>query len=490
MILDTYNPDVLIKDNNLQEVTSPNIIAADGSPEPNGIFSYTIFGTMSSEERKVNFGYINLKRKFFHPFFYNMIHQMFRNLPNILNGTKYATLTKEGSILVSNEYKDGFETGIDFFINNWSKIKWDDGRSEVRAKKEDLISKFKFDEIFISNWLVIPCFYRDINLNTKDRITVDELNAYYIRLLNLVNAESITFTTAYNTQSSVQQCLVDIHNFLSDKIKGKTGIVRSAVMGKSVDHAVISVISAPRFDANHYKEQQVPYNYMGVPLYEVCALFYPFIIKEIEDMFYNYEFTTGIYFDKTDKHSKGLSNVAIEEISTENIKKLVDSFIKDKTKLVRSLPIQVAKELPEGQFLANTVFKRPLTLTDLIYEAAVEVVRDKFVVSSRYPITGSESIIINRVKILTTSKTVDMRDAFNKGSDEELQKLGFTLETKDRHLLDSYRTYPYFPLDSKGYIEHDKIDWLDTLIPNNAYLAGMGGDYDGIVEQLCSHFDF
>ena len=47
MKLDLFNIEDFIKANHCQEVTSPVFFQYDGNPNPNGLFSYEIFGVLA-----------------------------------------------------------------------------------------------------------------------------------------------------------------------------------------------------------------------------------------------------------------------------------------------------------------------------------------------------------------------------------------------------------------------------------------------------------
>lgn len=465
MKLDIFNIDKLVEINNLKLVNSAYIFAADGSPDPEGIFSYEIFGRVGSKERESNYGYIDLKKKFLHPLIYNAVYQMFRNLPFVISGDKWCILNpKDNSIKIVPYGTEGAESGIDFFYNNWEKINWNNNDSTTREKKENLFNTMKKEDIFWDKWLVIPALYRDINLHSKQsgKVDMDEINAMYIKLINNVNSELINFTGMFNIQMSIQNTIVDIHNYLSKKISGKRGVVHSAIMGKTVDYAITSVISAPRFNADKFQDQMIPYGYIGVPLYNVCALFYPFIIKALEDIFFSYDqneyFTAFGHEGKTvDSRSSDIR----EKISTEGIEKLVSSYIKDKTKAIRTATFALDNNNARFERMEK-ILGRPYTVTDLLYKACIDVIFNKHVFSTRFPLTGAESQIVNRIKILTTENTIDMSDSNNPNS--------VTYEYD--------KTYPYFPTytdkDGVVHIDNEKVKWLDTVIPNNSVLAGMG----------------
>lgn len=472
MKLDMLDIPRYITVNNLKEVTSPFILAADGNPEPDGIFSYDIFGRVGTDERRTSFAYVNLKRKFLHPFIYNLILQMYRNLPLVISGERFVKVSSEGQVVTAKEDDPDAQTGIDFFWDNWDKIKWNTNDSSAREKKEALFATMKRNDVFVDKWLVIPAMYRDINLHSREstgKIDMDEINSFYIKMLNTASSESITFTSSYMTQSNLQQTLVDIHNYLTKKTAGKQGIIRKAIMGKTVDYAAVSVISAPRFTSETYQTQMIPYNYIGVPLYTICALFYPMIVKGLEDIFYDVNQSTKIVLDN------GILDVsdAIQyNVDSDSLKSLVKAYVKDKTKAFRTSTFTLSGE-ESGKFKDfEEMLGRPFTITDLLYRVAADVVYNKHVLSTRFPITGSESIIINRVKILTTEKTVDISNGAPEGT------FGFEF----------MRTYPSFPIDKSGKIIHEKVQWIDTVVPNNSFLAGMGGDYDGDTFRLIGMF--
>lgn len=472
MILDILAISNYVKINNVKEVTSPYILAADGNPDPEGIFSYELFGRMGSVERREFFGYVNLKRIFLHPFVYNMLYQMYRNLPAIINGERYVKVVGGKITQVKPDDKDA-ETGIDFFWNNWEKIKWDtDDASTSRLKKQHIFDTMQKTECFVDKWLIIPAMYRDINLHdraNKGKIEMDEINSFYIRLINGASSESITYTSSYMTQANVQQTLVDIHDSLTKKQSGKEGIIRKAIMGKTVDYAAVSVISAPRFNVNTAAEQMVPYNYIGIPLFTVCALFFPLIVKGLEDIFHDVSQSTKIVLSG---NVVDVSEDVEYVINSESLTSLVKSYVKDKTKSVRTMTFTLSGS-DSGRFAAfEKRLGRPFTVTDLLYRVASDVVFNRHVLSTRFPITDAGSTIINRVKILTTEKTIDLSKGAAPGTFD----------------FEFMRTYPHFPVDNKGEIKYKGFSWIDTTVPNNAFLSSMGGDYDGDTFRLIGLF--
>jgi hypothetical protein len=155
MKLDIFDLNKFVELNKIKEVTNHFILDSMGLPDKDGLFSLDIFGRYGSPDRKNNFGYINLKRKFLHPMVYNIIQKMYTNLPLVISGEKYVRLDING-VIVNEEDKSKGYTGIDFFIDNWDKINWNGINSKARIKKEALLSKLDKKEVFVEKWLVIP----------------------------------------------------------------------------------------------------------------------------------------------------------------------------------------------------------------------------------------------------------------------------------------------------------------------------------------------
>lgn len=498
MKVDLFNINEFIRVNGCKEVTSRFYLDSDGRPASDGLFSTEIFGRIGSEDRKFKFAFIDLKRKFMHPLVYNVVYNMFRALPSVISGEKSCSVTANGNIKVEDDLSKG-ETGIDFFVKNWKRIKWttDGVENASRSKKENLLNMLTFDEVFIDKFLVIPAYYRDVNFNTSTtgtKITVDGVNTHYIKLLTATSSASITFTSAFNTQSTIQKTLNDIYVELTTKISGKTGVIRQTIMGKSIDYSAIAVLSCPRMEANTPDEQQVKYNEYGIPIAFALSLYYPFALAELEQFFHELEFThyfamgngKGVVKKETDLD-------ILDSITTDALKDMVDGFIKDKTKTYRTRPIYTLirkntknPNLNPSDFepmrieymVRGEVYSRLVTITDLMYAVAFNITRNKYLIATRYPVTGPESVITCKPVVLSTERVGKVVP--REGEDNTNGCLSYI--TRPEYKI------PFFPADEKGYAIDKKIKWIDTAIPNIAHLAGLGGDFDGDTMRVLGLF--
>ena len=115
--VDLMNVDQFIKINDLKEVTSPQLLI-NGSPNPNGVLSYEIFGT-SQDDRKNIFAYIDLHGHYMNPLAALKCSSYDRKLADCLFARGRWKLDKDGT-LVEDENGD---SGPEFLYSIWGKIK-------------------------------------------------------------------------------------------------------------------------------------------------------------------------------------------------------------------------------------------------------------------------------------------------------------------------------------------------------------------------------
>ena len=108
---------------------------------------------------------------------------------------------------------------------------------------------------------------------------------------------------------------------------------------------------------------------------------------------------------------------------------------------------------------SKTGKRRFLTLTDLLYYTATKTVLDKHVYVTRFPIANFQNIYPSKIKILSTAKT---RDIY-------IHIAGRTIE--------HFEEYPTIP--EEGHKPGIDNRFYDVMLCGNAYLASLGGDYDG-----------
>lgn len=469
MKVDLFDTAEFIKVNKLQEITDPMPFIRGGIPSPNGLLSTDIFG-VSVTDRKTTYAYIDLHDYFLHPFIYKLLLRLNRNFKHIIHSThKY--VIKDG-LLVEDDEKG--ETGIRFLYDNWEKINFEKNNSLIRNERIDLLNAYKKNVIFTHYWIVIPAFYRDVNLQKMDKgkLSHHEINNEYsklIRLSSIISDGNGFDFMLNNTKAKIQETLVEIYNLLKGKLEKKQGLLRRNLLGKSIDYGSRSVISAPTFHVDKWNEMEIDFYHIGVPLAQCCSLYTPFIISWVKN-FFRREFEQSGKKYPVKNREGNIIFVELEDpelyFNDEYIKKQIDQFIfsyGDRF-IPIELPVKNSKEKIYMKFMgriydkndpsSGSSIERNATWCDILYQAAVDVTRDKMVYVTRYPITDYFSTFPSQVTVLSTTKTVPV---FINGT--------------------VYTHYPDIDLSK----DKSKIStsFHDTTTMSNLLLKGLGGDYDG-----------
>lgn len=458
----------LIKMNELQEITNPITFGRGGSPNPDGLLSTDIFG-VSSRERKSNFAYVNLHAYFLHPFIYKILKRLNKKFESVVNGTKYFKIV-DGDLVEADE--DTGETGLDFLYDNWEKLKFKRNESYARNERIDVLEYYDKKVLFTKYWVIIPAFYRDVNLQNlgSGKVSHNVINDKYAKLIRLADVIRTNNEFAFvldSTKGKLQDELVEIYDHFKGKLEKKEGMIRKNLLAKSVDYGSRLIITASKFDAERPDDMIIDFYHCGLPLAHTCTVFYPFVITWLRNYFQRLDRGAIQPFGLT-KDNKP-ANVKIADLSMhftdDYLKKQVDLFVKTTT--ARFIPVEIPLE--DGSTVKMTFsgqlynknnpeslspITRPVTWCDLLYQAAVDVTADKHVYCTRYPMLDYFGSLPNKVTVLSTHKTVPM------------------------YVGGKY--YPNYPnIDMKMPNEEIAIVFQDSLNVSNLYLEGTGGDFDG-----------
>lgn len=489
MELDILDCDKWVVDNNIPEVTSSNIYSTKSSePDPEGLGSYEIFGRPGTEERKRTYGYIDLINKFVHPHCYYELCRLQRNIKDLIAGTSDFYVDSFGKL---KEIKNDepapkgvlVGTGVKFLYKVWDKldfsIKPDTAKgTAMRYKFFNSLSK---NEIFISKIPVIPPFYRDIDVTNRKK---NEINTMYIRIL--VNASTLRATAGMfdifgvsSSEKKIQETLLELYSYFIDVCGGNKGFIHKHVMGKPTDFSARAVISMPNFDKVHYSDSSVSFDSTGIPLSTVCKCFSPFIkfgIKKIIE-----RVLSGNKFINVIKNDGSVERVEISStyksyFSSEYIEKLIDLYDEsyEHRQDIFKIKCENGKEYPLFYIKNNENLEseddeidltdenvseligrknkfHPVNMTEILYMAAYDMVRDKCIYITRYPVEDHNNIYPSKMNILSTKNT------------SKKTVLGIT--------------YPNFPIIPEG--ENISHIYVETLQVFPSYLDALGGDFDG-----------
>ena len=270
--------------------------------------------------------------------------------------------------------------------------------------------------MFINNFIIIPAYYRDAN-TTNGKPGLNEINKLYQSLIisvrSLKDSVDYGFTLSGATRGRIQEQLLTIYQWFSGSdnkdfknavgIPGKFGVMNRANLNKTTDYAARLVLSAPELKVEKMDDLLVDLDHSAVPLAAVCSAFMPFIQFWIRRFFEN-------EFSGINKYPLQTLDGKIEYIELEDYQiSFSDEVIKSELNLFqhgyadRFRPIQIPNKEGKKVFMHfkgyttkdkdfNTknpgqmnIIERKLTWLDIIYQAAVEVVKDKHVLITRYP---------------------------------------------------------------------------------------------------------
>jgi hypothetical protein len=422
--------DKLIMKSGLKRVTDHISFMKGDVPTEGGLFSRSIFGTTAEEQSRI-FAYIDLTEKFFHPYVYEILKTLYpKKFEKCAAGSGSWTFDKDGLLTEIDKEDPKYNpdnTGIKWLVENFKKMKFKESSSIVRKDRIKLISRLKDDEIFITKWLVIPLFYRDIDKNTSVR-KLPEINDKYNNIIRYSNSLRDTTFDFFNNQIrlNLQRELVTIRQHGQHLIEKKHGFFHKAILGKSVDRGSRDVISVATMN-NYQRPEDNPVDifHTGIPLAKCLILGYNFILRYCLEFFadsYRNVREAPIYKYKNGKYEiSGAIKIKdqLQRFNSKYIETKINRF--KNSHATRFEPITLiaedGTEIPvhmSGQFapmsgetaLSSTILNRPMTWTDLFYQAAINTMADKYVYITRYPVTSHSSIFPSKCLPLSTIKTV------------------------------------------------------------------------------------
>ena len=468
--------DKIIEDNNLPEVTNPIMFKDGYVPTDDGLFSTVIFGE-SGDERKRNHAYIDLKRKFFHPYIFEVLKKLDNKIDKVASGQGFWYIDEQGQLIQINDPEDRRynedNTGIDWLVKNFRKIKFKETDTKTRNVRLKLLNSLTDDEIFISKWIVIPILYRDIGPGEKNRKIPDIDNMYNSLIVDTRAVDNeVLNSSKVLTLYRIQKKLCQIREVGQGFIEKKNGAFQKSILGKAPDHGARGVISVPSLNGCEVPNDcLVDIIHSGIPLSYCLVIGLPFMIKWVseffEDLFRNRN-KIPIINDKT----KEIEYVEVpdqtEIYTTEFIKKKFKMFQKTYG-AERIEPIYITDingKQHKMRFIgqgygnkpdnpnASDISNRYMTWTDVIYLAAVETLSDKYCYITRYPLEDYFGTFPSKVSVLSTIKT--------------------------EPVMINGKVYPFYPkIDTNWTPSEAATKFIDTISFSNLYLDAIGGDYDG-----------
>ena len=409
--------DKFIKANNCREITNPILFQNGNRPTEDGLLSEEIFG-ITQTERSGIFGYIDLHQPFLHPYFYKIWLKLDKNLRGCIYETSKYRLDENGYLV---EDPNG-NSGIIWLYNNQNKLGF---KNTKRSELLNALLKGKKDKsLFITKFLVIPPYFRDVDTKTNGRVGVGEINKLYVQIINgtkaLQDMVEYGFDVAGPTRGRIQDLLMEVFNWFTvgESIIGgehtgsgifkKFGVFRRSVMSKTTDNSARLVLSAPMINVERREDLMIDTDHCAVPLSAACTIAYPFMINYLHNRFFN-SFSGRTKFPIENKKTGTIEYVELEnpeiEFSDDRFDEEMNEFIHGYSNRLK--PVEVTLKNGEkyplrfkGYYISEedyvkgvrengNIIERRLTWLDILYQAAVIVTESKHVLVARYPINIS-----------------------------------------------------------------------------------------------------
>lgn len=475
------SPDIYVKTNNLPEVTSSNLFSRYSSePDPNGLASYVIFGDPSTDERKRRFAYIDLGDTFVHPLAYQTLVYLKKIIGSVIMGDgdfyiKNGNVTKVTAKNIPGP-KDDVGTGPKWLKNHFNEINfYKPGISETVKDRINFIKTCKPEEIFITKWLVMPAFFRDVDITSTKK---NEINMMYQSILSqasIIKTTAAMFKDQYIVTDShklIQNKIIEMFDYFMTFTAGTKAFMQLHVLGKGVDYSARMVISTPKINCEKPEDMEVSFSRSAVPLAMVIECFAPFIHFGFKD-FINSRLNGSKFMYRKD--SKGqfvrvqLADHWEDCLLKDNIQKLIKLYVDSKEHRLDQFTLEAndGSRIPigyidlSGAYISATdgienVKCRPITLCELFYMIAYKYCGDQPIMVTRYPVEDYNNIYPSKMNIIPFNNT-------------------------EKRTIDGI-TYPRFPVITDkdiANLENIGQKFTDTVHLFPTYLDALGADFDG-----------
>lgn len=420
----------------------------------NGLFSISIFGRIGDERRNRRFSYIDIKTPIFHPVIYRALVQLKRFYGEIIESKSYAIWNDEIKDFEKSDQLQG-KTGYNFFMDHWKNIEFVENESDSRTVNIQLIKKFK-DRATTSKVIVLPAGMRDIQIEDGGRVSMDEINNLYLKLISVSNsipqsAIDHSIQMLDGARLSMQRTFNLIYDMIENMIKGKKKLLMSKWASRKIYNGTRNVITSMNIQSSQLNNDgNVGFNNTVVGLYQYMKAALPVTKFHLRNGFLSKVFTgpnnPALLIDKTT-----LKNVPVKLkphhydswMTDEGIEKVISLFgeesLRHKQLEIEGYYVgllykgnstfklfQDIDELPEG-FDKKDV--KPVTFCELMY-ISVYADSDKYpCFVTRYPVTGFGSIYVSYPYLKPTVKTEVLKPLDENWQINELDKIAYNFPT-------------------------------------------------------------
>lgn len=233
----------------LRPVTRMDIMdGASLDPHPDGLFSTEIFGPFGNEIRDKLYGKIDLKVHVMHPKVYRDLLSLKGQYKNIVDGRTYAVFNKKiGDFETAEDDDVNGRTGYGFFMDHVMDLKLEKNQSIKRSEAIDNVLKWRHKSM-MKNLVVLPAGLRDIEVSGDGRITKNDINDLYYRVLTstsvIIPTSNMDGTEYDSIRRNLQNAVGAIYEYIEGLVGGKRGYMREKFISRRVMDGTRNVITA------------------------------------------------------------------------------------------------------------------------------------------------------------------------------------------------------------------------------------------------------
>lgn len=371
-LLDINN---FIETNKLGQVSTVRLYEKLEKTDPTGLFSEHLFGRFGSSERRKRFAYINLKVTIIHPEAFSIISGLDATISKLLTDKSKYSLDKKSGILV--EDLENGSSGISFFVSIFDQLDLDKFKKN-RPKNVKFIKDNK-DKIFINKYLVLPAGVRDLSISKTSHQTMvnfSDLSELYTTLIRHTNALGTDLKLLPDEikkpiTDQIQKTVIEINNWIKNRLKGKSGLIRGGLMRKVIDYSGRLVITT---------DNELSLGTVGLPWPVVLKLYEPFALNMIL---------------KRDK----------------NMLASIQYLLKSDTEL----------DVSDLRGLFTTAINKPEIVPDDMVDyfvyVAEQITKDKMILYKRDPVNNKDSWLAAHIKVKRSGMSLSLNPL-------DLQRLG------------------------------------------------------------------
>lgn len=486
MLADIASPDKYIKANDLKEVTSGALFTSQTSiPDENGLVSYEIFGNPGTIQRKKTFAYIDLGDTFIHPMAYDCLIMLDKKMVDVLNGVGYYYVDGNGHVVKVDDKSKAPEkvdcsNGAKWLKRNIKKINFNKPQmTATRKDRVNFITSLQEDEMFITKWLVIPAYYRDVDIHTDKKNDINIMYQGLISQAKAVKAMSLMFKSDEVTDShiKIQTKLGEIYRYFTTFLGGTKSFIQKHVLGKAPDYSARMVISTSTINSDSPDEMNTDYAHTACPLSMVLECFEPFIEYGFKNFVKNQ--INGSDYVYTKSKDGTIQRIPLAShweqcLLHDAIHDLIKLYTDSKEHRLDYFTVEAedGSMIPLGYIISNGSIHssdneivehpeqvvRPITLCEMFYMIAMDTCKNKQVMVTRFPIEDYQNVYPSMMNIIPYSKTKRM-----------------TINGTE------YPRFPDISLDDiRNKLETNVGEkFNDTLELFPTYLKALGADFDG-----------